>query len=129
MVKTGAWSARAVPKAVPELRGEVYRFAESAGVPDPPLADLRLAVSEALTNAIVHGYREEDSAGEVQIAATLEGEELRVVVRDSGVGFKPRTDSPGLGLGLPIIHTVADSVEVRAGRPGTELHMCFHVAL
>lgn len=124
-LKTGVWSAPAVPRSVPELRTALYEFA-SDSVPDPPLADMRLAVSEALTNAVLHGYRESDT-GEVAVHAELGRDELRIVVSDAGVGFSPRTDSPGLGLGMRLMQTVADDFEIRSGAPGTEIHMSFQL--
>ena len=114
-----------MPRSVPELRTALYEFAADS-VPDPPLADMRLAVSEALTNAVLHGYRESDS-GEVEVHAELGPDELRVVVSDSGVGFSPRTDSPGLGLGMRLMQTVADDFEIRPRTPGTEICMSFHL--
>ena len=47
------------------------------------------------------------------------------MVCDNGLGMSPRTDSPGLGLGLPVIAEVADRVEVVDGAPGTQLRMTF----
>lgn len=127
MVKSGAWSAPAVPHSVPKLRQALSRFAETAGVPNPPLADMRLAVTEAVANAIVHGYRDADEEGRVEIAAELRHDELRVVITDSGAGFSPRGDSPGLGLGLPLMRELADTVEIRSAQPGTALHLCFKI--
>ncbi len=126
--RTESWSAPAVPETVPLLRGEVVRFASSAAVADPPLSDVRLAVSEALTNAVVHGYADQPEPGPVEVTATVDGGALRVVVADEGSGMAPRLDSPGVGLGLPLITSVADTLEVRAHEPhGTELHICFDV--
>ena len=102
----------------------MHTFAEGAGVPDPPLADVRLAVSEAVTNAIVHGYPG-DATGQIEVEATMGSGGLTVIVRDGGAGYAPRLDSPGAGLGMPLISTLADSIEVRSGNPGTELRMNF----
>ena len=85
----------------------------------------RLAVSEAVSNVVVHGYR--DSApGAFTVSVEWDGGELRVIVRDEGCGMSPRTDSPGAGLGLPLIATLADSVSVVAApEGGTEVSMTF----
>ena len=87
------------------------------------LADVRLAVSEAATNAIVHAYRGRD--GEIRARVTVTREELVVVIADRGPGMLPRTDSPGLGLGLPTITTVSDRLEVVSEGEGCELHIAF----
>jgi len=123
-----SWSQPADAGAVPALRAAVCDFAEGAGVLDPPLAQLRLAVSEALTNAVVHGYRDEGAPGDVAIHASVGGRQIRVVIADNGVGAKPRVDSPGSGFGLPIMAAVADSFEIRPALPsGTEVHMAFNL--
>jgi serine/threonine-protein kinase RsbW/stage II sporulation protein AB (anti-sigma F factor) len=84
---------------------------------------IALAVSEAASNAIVHAYREGD--GEIRLHVTLEDEAcLRVAVADDGPGLTPRPDSPGYGVGLPLIAQLADDLQVVAER-GTTLVMRF----
>jgi serine/threonine-protein kinase RsbW len=93
--------------------------------------DVRLAVSEAVTNAVVHAYRERAEPGTVVVSVTVnDGEWIDVRVIDDGGGMAPRDDSPGPGLGLPLIHRLADRVEHRSpsGAPGTELFMRFGFA-
>lgn len=126
--RTGTWSAVAVPETVPRLRREVVEFATTASVADPPLSDVRLAVSEALTNVVLHGYADAPEPGPVEVTATVDGATLRVVIADEGCGMSARLDSPGLGLGLPIITSVTDGLELRSHAPrGTELHLCFEL--
>ena len=55
--------------------------------------------------------------------------QLVIAVRDRGAGLRPRTDSPGLGLGLPLIASVANRVEVFDDEPGTRLQMSFDCPL
>ena len=88
-----------------------------------------MAISEAATNAVLHAYRDRDP-GEIRVAADLTGDgSLRIVVEDDGFGPLPRPDSPGLGLGLPTIASVADAVELSAGRAaGARLSMSFVLA-
>ena len=86
---------------------------------------MRLAVSEAVSNVVVHGYRE-TGGGEFTLRVEWGGEELRVIVRDEGCGMMPRADSPGAGLGLPLIATLAESFSVIAPPGGgTEVCMTF----
>jgi anti-sigma regulatory factor (Ser/Thr protein kinase) len=116
----------ATPGAVSQLRGAVAAFAATSGVLDPPLSDVRLAVSEAVGNVVIHSYRNHVEPGLVDVDASVVEGELRVVVADRGDGFAPRHDSPGSGMGLPIIAAVADRFEIRSRAPlGTEVHLSF----
>lgn len=115
------WPAR--PEHVGEARREVVEFARDAGAVPDTLFGIELAVSEACTNAIVHGYAD-GPPDTFTILAELLGGELRVIVRDRGRGMVPRPDSPGLGLGLPLISQMADRVEVRSPTEGQGVELC-----
>lgn len=95
-------------------------------VPDHALADVKLAVTEACTNVVVHAYP--DEPGPMSVSADLDDLSLTVVVSDEGRGILPRPDSPGLGLGLPLIATLASSLELGTDDAGrTEVRMTFDV--
>lgn len=94
-------------------------------LPDPTieeLADIRCAVSEAVTNAIVHGYR--GTGGEVYISVKLyQDRTVRIEIKDRGVGIadieearKPlfTTDTSGerSGMGFAVMEAFTDSVRV-----------------
>jgi serine/threonine-protein kinase RsbW/stage II sporulation protein AB (anti-sigma F factor) len=111
------------PAGVGALRRDVAAFAERAGMDDDGVGSVRLAVSEAATNAVVHAYRERD--GELQVRAYVADAELVVIVRDTGLGLAPRPDSPGLGLGMPLMASVTSSFRVVSRDIGTEIHMAF----
>jgi serine/threonine-protein kinase RsbW len=115
---------QATPAAVPGVRRAVVDFAELHGVGVAP--DVALAVSEAITNAVLHAYRDH-SSGPVRVVACAEPDRLVVVVRDYGCGMSPHPDSPGLGLGLSVIGRLASELNIE--RPdeggGTRLRMCF----
>jgi serine/threonine-protein kinase RsbW len=97
-------------------------------VPADALDGIALAVSEACTNVVVHAYRDGADAGTISVGLELQGRSLRILIGDDGMGMRPRTDSPGLGLGLPIIASVADGFAVEPGpHGGTELCMRFDV--
>jgi len=98
---------------------------EALAVPDQRLSDIKLAVTEACTNVVIHAYP--GSEGPMEIDAVLEDERrLSIVVRDEGRGILPRADSPGLGLGLPLIATLAESLELGKGEhESTEVRMTF----
>ena len=116
----------AVAASVAEARNAVSAFAESAGATDDALAAVSLAVSEAVTNAVLHAYLDRDEPGRVEVRARCEAETVVVEVADEGRGMLPRTDSPGLGLGLPLIAQMTESLEVHdRNGGGTEIRMAF----
>ena len=105
-------------------RSLVASFAALADPTVEELCDIKTAVSEAVTNAIVHGYR--DTMGQVYIAAALyPGDRLVITVRDRGCGIadvaKAReplftTCSTGerAGLGFAVMEELMDKVKVRS---------------
>ena len=114
--------ARAENVAV--VRHAVGGLGEVLDVDDQTLSDIKLAVTEACTNVVVHAYP--DSVGPMGLRATVDDRRLDLVVIDRGRGIVPRADSPGLGLGLPLIATLAESLELGTGRDEeTEVRMVF----
>src|SRR5262245_63030770 len=92
------------------------------------LSDLKLALTEACTNSVVHAYADHD--GPLEVEAYVHDHHLVLVVRDEGHGIVPRTDSPGLGLGLPLIATLTESLELGTGRDEeTEVRMVFDLGV
>jgi anti-sigma regulatory factor (Ser/Thr protein kinase) len=120
----------AVPSTVTALRAEVAAFIVAAGIDEPLLTGVKLAVSEAVTNAVVHAYANVEHPGEVRLVVGLREGHVHVTVSDDGCGMMPRLDSPGLGVGLPFIAHTADTLDIgqRAGG-GTELRMSFRIAV
>ncbi|WP_187369013.1 ATP-binding protein [Baekduia soli] len=99
---------------------------DALDVPDHALADVKLAVTEACTNVVVHAYP--DGEGSMAVSAGLRDGALTVIVADEGRGILPRPDSPGLGLGLPLIATLASSLELGTNdREETEVRMTFEL--
>jgi serine/threonine-protein kinase RsbW len=115
-------SARAENVAV--VRHAMGGLGDAAEVSDQILADIKLAVTEACTNVVVHAYP--SGEGPLTVRAAVDGSLATVVVADRGRGITPRPDSPGLGLGLPLIATLADSLELGTSEAGeTEVRMTF----
>jgi serine/threonine-protein kinase RsbW/stage II sporulation protein AB (anti-sigma F factor) len=119
---------RAQPDQVRVIRAEVMAFAVAHGAEDPNA--VALAVSEAVTNAVVHAYVDAAETGEIEVIAQRVGEDcLEILVCDEGRGMLPRHDSPGVGLGLPLVATLAESFEVQArSGGGTQVRMAFAAA-
>jgi serine/threonine-protein kinase RsbW len=106
-------------------RRAVARFLDDASTPDPPLKDVSLVVSEAVTNVVQHAYGD-GPCGEVRVSVELQSEDIEVVIEDDGLGMRPRPDSPGLGLGLPLIATVSERIDTkRLKNGGTRLCVWF----
>ena len=121
-------SMDAVPAAVPTLRGAIAGFLGDAGIGEPLLTAAKLAVSEAVTNAVMHAYVDAAQPGAVTVDATFEGDSLLVEVSDDGSGMMPRLDSPGLGVGLPLIADTVDTLDIgNSPRGGTVLRMSFRM--
>jgi anti-sigma regulatory factor (Ser/Thr protein kinase) len=115
--------AAAAP-GVPLVRHALRGLLSGLEVSDEVTADIALAVTEACTNAVVHAYPE--SGGTIHVTASHVDGILAVIVRDHGGGMSARVDTPGLGVGLPVIAAIAQSVEI--GTPeggGTEVRMHF----
>ena len=117
----------ATPEHVQAARRLAADLAHRAGVPDDALDAIRLAVSEAVSNAVLHGYR--GGRGEVNVLVEAEDSRLDVRVRDRGCGMSPHAEGGGAGFGLPLIAQLSDAVAVRPnGDEGTEVHMTFRLA-
>jgi anti-sigma regulatory factor (Ser/Thr protein kinase) len=116
---------RALPEQVGEARHAVVAYARQYGVVDADA--VALAVSEAVTNAVLHAYVDDAEPGDVEVTAQRhpdDGFEVRVC--DHGRGMKPRSDSPGMGVGLPLVATLAERFEVEARLGGgTSVRMIF----
>ena len=118
-----AASFPARPATVSLIRREVRAIAVECGLAGEDLEAVVLAVSEAATNAVLHGSAGDDPC--IRVRVQLEGSEVSVVICDDGGGVKPRSDSPGVGLGLPLIATLTKRFELVSGDDGTEVHMTF----
>jgi serine/threonine-protein kinase RsbW/stage II sporulation protein AB (anti-sigma F factor) len=120
---SASWTAPASAESVARLREAVADFAFEGGVREPWLSDIRLAVSEAVTNAVMHAFRRRADGTVIASVTMRDPEWLEVRVTDNGSGMAPRNDSPGIGLGLSLIRHLTDQFEHRRppGSTGTEL--------
>lgn len=107
-------------------RTSVAAFASQLDPTLEELSDIKTALSEAVTNAIIHGY--EDTMGTVTIACEIEGRDLTVTVGDEGKGIENLeqameplyTSHPEMersGMGFTVMETFMDSVDVHT-KPG-----------
>ncbi len=115
--------ARAENVAV--VRHALAGLADRIGMDEPGVADLKTVVTEACMNVVVHAYPAGE-AGPLEIEATPELKGLTVVVRDFGMGIRPRpdVDRPSLRIGLTLIAALSRSFEIKGGVDrGTEIRM------
>lgn len=97
------------------------------------LTDVKTAVSEAVTNSIIHGYENKD--GIVKVEASIEGYEATIIISDEGMGinnieqamqplYTSRPDLERSGMGFTVMETFMDSLEVKSERgKGTKVIM------
>jgi serine/threonine-protein kinase RsbW len=115
--------ARAENVAV--VRHALAGLAERIGMDEPGIADLKTVVTEACMNVVVHAYPA-DEPGLLEIEAAEELDGLTVIVRDYGMGIRPRpdVDRPSLRIGLTLIAALSKSFEIKGGVDrGTEIRM------
>ena len=115
----------AVPQSCPRVRDEVRQALAGLSV---DVAAAELAVTEAVTNAVVHAYRDRDVAaepGRVRVSMTVDAEGVWLLVADDGVAMYPRPDSPGLGIGLSLMGRLCAQLLIVESDSGTRVHLRF----
>jgi serine/threonine-protein kinase RsbW len=109
------------------VRQALTGVALAVGLEHEQVEDLKLAVTEACTNVVLHAY-EADEDGRMDVEAWAGDRAVLVLVRDEGRGITPEVErtGPGLGLGLKLIATLARDVRISA-EPGhgTRIWMAF----
>jgi serine/threonine-protein kinase RsbW len=93
-------------------------LAQLRPIPDDTMADLKLALTEAVSNSVRHAYGE-DGDGHVDVTYELRPDAIGIQVVDDGEGFDPE-EAPSFegeelsegGLGIAIIRTIADVFEI-----------------
>jgi anti-sigma regulatory factor (Ser/Thr protein kinase) len=116
----------AAPETVRKVRNAVVAVAAAAGATAEQVDAIKLAISEAVTNSVLHAYAED--RGEVHVIAAVAGQELWVLVADDGRGFQHPSERPGQGWGLALIAEAADNFEIATrSTGGTEVRMRFGV--
>ena len=102
------------PTSVSQARRSAAEFAERAGAKRD---DVELAVSEAVTNCIVHAFPER-ADGKITLRAEVRGSRLAITVSDDGTGMRPNLTSRGLGIGIPLIGRLCDEYRLEDGPGG-----------
>lgn len=116
----------ATPANLPTIRRELNGLLDTLNLPPGRASDIRLAVTEACANAALHAYPGR-ARGNVLITAETSPDLLEVTVRDYGRGLRPDTPPENIGLGLPLIQTLADAVAILDADPGVTVRMRFRL--
>jgi serine/threonine-protein kinase RsbW len=118
----------AKPEYITLVRLALTGLSKLRPLSEETLGDLKLAVTEACSNSVRHGYAE-GGEGVVEVVYELRADRLVVEVADNGPGFDAGGDRPDAenlaegGLGIEIIKAVSDEFEAgkRAGGGGSRL--------
>lgn len=101
------------------------------------LSEVKTIVSEAVSNAIIHGYTY-DSSKDVYLKAQITSNSLEVTIQDYGVGienieealkanFTTRSDQEHAGMGFSIMQTLSDKFDIRSKKDiGTRVTITKH---
>jgi serine/threonine-protein kinase RsbW len=140
------WSARegaraitlripAKPEYITLCRLALTGLARVRDIGDETLAELKLALTEAVSNSVRHAYGP-NGVGHVDVTYELAPDRLGIEVVDDGEGFDP-DEPPALvgeelsegGLGINIIRTIADEFEIQSspGVRGSRLRFAKHL--
>lgn len=115
------------------IRGVVSLFALKLNPSVSDLTDIKTAVSEAVTNAIVHGYP--NCIGEITLECALEENKIHINIFDNGVGienlsealepfYTTKPEQERSGMGFTIMKSFMDSVNVESKKGvGTKIYM------
>jgi anti-sigma regulatory factor (Ser/Thr protein kinase) len=128
----GSLSIPSNPAGFREIRAWLADVARSRGFDERQALDLALAVNEACANIHRHAYAGRRD-GTIEFRLEMQGETLRIRIRDFGSRFHPgeyRTPDPDelseSGYGLFLIHSLMDEVEYVRKKAGTELRLAKH---
>ena len=122
-----------VPENEAFARVVIAAFAVQLSPTISEIADVKTAVSEAVTNAIVHGY--EGTRGMVTMRARIDGATLSIDISDSGKGipnvqhamepfYTTHPEQERSGMGFAVMQTFMDEVDVRSTPgSGTSVYM------
>ncbi len=115
------------PENVLLVRQALAGVAEVAGLDAIQQADVSTAVTEACNNVVAHAYQ--GGLGPLEVEVFIRAPGLSVIVRDRGIGVRPRVDLEDVrsgGIGLPVMLALARSVEFRdLAERGTEVRLDF----
>ncbi|MCI5970852.1 MAG: anti-sigma F factor [Clostridia bacterium] len=105
------------------VRAAVAAFVSQLDPTLEEMADIKTAVSEAVTNSIVHGYAEKK--GNITVDIYIKDDKVKITVTDNGCGiadikeamqplFTTNTDGERSGMGFTVMETFMDNISVHS---------------
>jgi serine/threonine-protein kinase RsbW len=110
---------------LPDARNWADEAAGAFGFDEMVRYQIKMAMSEAVANAVEHGSS--SSEDEIHLRAVAEADALAFYVRDSGKfipRISPRGDMPERGRGLAFLGQLMDEVDIKPSQNGTILRFC-----
>ena len=105
---------------IPVARRAVARYCLDGGMAAELVDDVKLVVTEAVTNVVLHAYDAQASVERAfDLRALFAAGELLVSVVDQGRGSGATAATPGLGLGLRLARQMAAGMQMPATESGT----------
>jgi anti-sigma regulatory factor (Ser/Thr protein kinase) len=120
------WPSRL--EAVGEARDHVVVLARAAGATEEMQTDIRLAVSEACANAVVHAVTARSERGEtLTLSTAVRDGQFHVWIGDEGENIsRPLAQSGGMGAGLMLMSHLCQGFEIGVLEDGrTQVELCF----
>lgn len=113
---------------ISEVRHELREWLQRGGLGADQVYDVLLAVDEACTNAVEHGYRE--GPGMVGLRGEITGTDLYLSIVDHG-SWERRTEAPDpvRGRGLSIMRALITDVDITTGPDGTRVDLHTEIAV
>ena len=115
------WEVAATPAQASLMRGLLAEWARTHGASDALVADIVLAVHEAMTNAVRHAYPPDVDAT-MTVTATATRGDLALTVADTGQ-WRVNHSLPHGGRGLHLVHALAGAVSITRTSRGTTVNM------
>lgn len=124
----------ATPNSVGFLRSVVGAFVAQVNPSMDTISDIKTAVSEAVTNVVVHAYNSEN-VGEISVFARLKDKTLHIEICDNGIGiadvdkaltefYTSKSEEERSGLGFTIMQSFMDNLSVTSiPEKGTRVQM------
>jgi anti-sigma regulatory factor (Ser/Thr protein kinase) len=121
---TLALSVRANDETVSNVQRALEELSVAAGLPSTDAEDMQLAVGEAVANAVTHAFSG-GGVGLIEVYGTVSPKDAEFTVRDDGAGLRGGHGTAGLGLGLPLMDSLASRLWIEWGGKGVTVHMSF----
>jgi two-component sensor histidine kinase len=121
---TLALSVRANNESVNNVQRALGELSIAAGLLSTDAENMQLAVGEAVSNAVTHAFSGE-GAGLIEVYGAVSPKGAEFTVRNDGAGLRGGHGPAGLGLGLPLMDSLASGLWIEWGRNGVTVHMSF----